>query len=53
MSDFVAFRTLYTSIPMTEQVAQLICDCLNYYLKKSKVPVERLEKIMALYKVKQ
>ena len=52
MNDFVAFRVLWDSIPFTEQAADLICDCLNWYVKRSGKPLETVERALALYKLK-
>ena len=48
--DFVAFRALWDSVPFTEQAAELICDCLNWYVVRSGKPLEAVEKLLALYK---
>ena len=50
--DFVAFRALWDSIPFTEQAAELICDCLNWYVKRSGKPLWVAERALALYKLK-
>jgi hypothetical protein len=52
MNDFVAFRVLWDSVPFTEQAADLICDCLNWYVKRSGKPLETVERALALYKLK-
>jgi len=52
MTDFIAFRVLWDSIPFTEQAAELICDCLNGYVARSGKPLEAAEKLLALYKLK-
>jgi hypothetical protein len=52
MKDFVAFRALWDSVPFTEQAADLICDCLNWYVARSGKPLEAAEKLLALYKLK-
>ena len=53
MSDnFVAFRVLWDSIPFSEQAVELICDCLNWYVARSGKPLEAVEKLLALYKLK-
>ena len=52
MNDFVAFRTLQNAVPCTEEAAQLICDCLNWYVKRSGKPLEAVERALALYKLK-
>lgn len=51
MSDFVVFRILWNAIPMSEQAAERICDCLNYYVKQSGKSIRELEKILAVYKL--
>jgi len=35
---------------MSEQAAERICDCLNYYVKQSGKSIRELEKILAVYK---
>ena len=52
MNDFVAFRALWDFIPFTEQAAELICDCLNWYVARSGKPLETVERALALYKLK-
>ena len=52
MNDFVAFRVLWDSIPFTEQAAELICDCLNWYVARSGKSLETVEKCLAMYKLK-
>ena len=52
MNDFVAFRVLWGSIPFTEQAAELICDCLNWYVARSGKSLETVEKCLAMYKLK-
>lgn len=53
MSEFVAFRTLWNAIPMSEEVAQQICDCLNHYVLRSGKSIRELEKILAVYKLEK
>jgi len=50
--DFVAFRVLWDSVPFTEQAAELICDCLNWYVARSGKSLETVERPLALYKLK-
>jgi hypothetical protein len=52
MTDFIAFRVLRDSVLFTEQAAELICDCLNWYVVRSGKPLEAAEKLLALYKLK-
>jgi hypothetical protein len=52
MNGFVAFRTLQNAVSCTEEAAQLICDCLNWYVARSGKPIEVIEKCLALYKLK-
>jgi len=35
MREFVAFRTLWNSVPLSEETTQLIFDCIDYYVKRS------------------
>ena len=50
--DFVAFRVLWDSVPFTEQAADLICDCLNWYVARNGKSLETVERALALYKLK-
>jgi hypothetical protein len=52
MIEFVAFRTLWDSIPCSEEATQRICDCLNWYVKRSGKSLEAIERCLALYKLK-
>lgn len=52
MNDFAAFRALWNAIPFSEEAAQLICDCLNWYIVRSGKPIETAERALALYKLK-
>ena len=52
MNDFVAFRALWDSYPFTEEATQLVCDCLNWYVKRSGEPLWVAERALALYKLK-
>jgi len=52
MNDFAAFRALWDSYPFTEEATQLVCDCLNWYVVRSGKPLEAVEKLLALYKLK-
>jgi len=52
VNDFVAFRALWDSIPFSEQAAELICDCLNWYVARSGKPLWVAERALALYKLK-
>jgi hypothetical protein len=53
IGDFVAFRALWDSVPFTEQAAaELICDCLNWYVVRSGKSLETVERALALYKLK-
>jgi len=51
--EFVAFKVLWNAIPMSEESAELICSCLNYYLAKSGKSIRELEKILAQYKLEK
>lgn len=51
MNEFSAFRTLWNAIPFTEASAQLICDCLNFYVVRSGKPLWAAERALALYKL--
>jgi len=51
--EFVAFKVLWNSIPMSEQSADLICGCLNYYVGQSGKSIRELEKILAQYKLEK
>ena len=56
MSDvdqFAAFKVLWNAVPMSEQSAELICSCLNYYVGKSGKSIRELEKILAQYKLEK
>lgn len=52
MNDFVAFRVLWDSNPFTEEAAQMVCDCLNWYVRRSGKPIEAAERTLALYKLR-
>ena len=52
MNDFVAFRALWDSYPFTEEATPFVCDCLNWYVVRSGKPLEAVEKLLALYKLK-
>jgi hypothetical protein len=52
MNDFVVFRVLWDSIRFTEQAAELICSCLNWYVKRSGKSLDAVEKCLTLYKLK-
>jgi hypothetical protein len=52
-NEFVAFRTLWNAIPMSEQAAERICGCLNYYVRWSGNSIRELEKVLAVYKLKK
>jgi hypothetical protein len=53
MNDFIAFKTLWNAIPMSEEAAQRICDCLNHYVLRSGKSIRELEKVLALYKLEK
>ena len=50
-SDFAAFRVLWNSVPFTEEAANLIMDCLNFYVKRSGKSLAVIERTLALYKL--
>ena len=52
-NEFVAFRTLWNAIPMSEEAAQQICDCLNHYVKRSGKSIGELEKVLVVYKLEK
>jgi hypothetical protein len=52
MNDFIAFRALWDSYPFTEEATQLVCDCPNWYVKRSGKPLWVAERALALYKLK-
>ena len=49
--DFAAFQVLWNSVPFTEEAADLIIDCLNFYVKRSGKPLATVERALALYKL--
>jgi hypothetical protein len=51
--EFAAFKVLWNSIPLSEESAELICSCLNYYVGKSGKSIRELEKILAQYKLEK
>jgi len=51
--EFAAFKVLWNSIPLSEESAELICSCLNYYVCKSGKSIRELEKILARYKLER
>jgi hypothetical protein len=51
--EFAAFKVLWNSVPMSEQSAELICSCLNYYVGKSGKSIRELEKVLARYKLER
>ena len=51
--DFAAFRTLWNSVPFTEESANLIMDCLNWYVKRSGKSMATIERALALYKLER
>jgi len=53
MNEFAAFKTLWNAIPMSEEAAERICDCLNEYVRKSGKSIRELEKVLALYKLEK
>ena len=53
VDEFAAFKVLWNAIPMSEQSAELICSCLNYYVGKSGKSIRELEKILARYKLEK
>lgn len=52
MSDFAAFRALWNAIPCSEEAAQRICDCLNWYVARSGKSLAAIERTLALYKLR-
>jgi len=52
MDDFVVFRVLWDSNPFMEEATQLVCDCLNWYVRRSGKSLETVERCLALYKLK-
>lgn len=50
--DFTVFRTLWNAIPFSEEAANLICECLNWYVKRSGKSMATIERALALYKLK-
>jgi len=51
--EFAAFKVLWNAVPMSEESAELICSCLNYYVDKSGKSIRELEKILARYKLEK
>ena len=51
--EFAAFKVLWNSTPLSEQSAELICSCLNYYVGKSGKSIRELEKVLAQYKLEK
>lgn len=50
--EFAAFRVLWNAIPFSEEAANRICDCLNWYVVRSGKPLAAVERCLALYKLK-
>jgi len=51
--EFAAFKVLWNAVSMSEQSAELICSCLNYYVGKSGKSIRELEKVLAQYKLEK
>ena len=51
--EFAAFKVLWNAVPMSEESAELICSCLNYYVGKSGKSIRELEKVLAQYKLEK
>jgi hypothetical protein len=49
--DFAAFQVLWNSIPLSEEAADLIVDCLNFYVTRSGKSLAVIERTLALYKL--
>jgi len=44
VDDFCVFYTLQDAIPFSEEAADLICACLNWYIRKSGNSADACEK---------
>jgi hypothetical protein len=51
MNEFVAFRILWNSNPMSDEAMHLVCACLNWYVKRSGKSLDAIERCLALYKL--
>lgn len=51
--EFIAFRTLHDVVPMTEETANMICECLNNYLTKTRKSPSLIEKLLVQYKLQK
>jgi hypothetical protein len=51
--EFAAFKVLRNAVPLSEESAELICSCLNYFVGESGKSIRELEKILARYKLEK
>jgi hypothetical protein len=50
-NEFAAFRVLHEAMPLTKKAIKLKCSCLTWFLNHPSLPLERVERLLALYKM--